>query len=107
MVKTIMEPAGDQVIVLEVPRANTLDGFVLPDNEREQEMHYGRVIFVGPQCSKFTQPQDSVAFGPYAGKHLLFDGVQFRIMKEGQIEVYFRNVEHRTLAEVTEQLKEV
>jgi co-chaperonin GroES (HSP10) len=92
MDKSVLEPAGDHVIILDVAHENTIDGIVLPDNEKQQEMQYGRVIFVGPACSQYTHVQDTVAFGPYAGKHILFEGVQFRIMKEGQIETYIRRV---------------
>jgi co-chaperonin GroES (HSP10) len=89
-----LEPAGDHIIVLDsVASEKTLDGIILPDNEKQQEMVFGTVIFKGPLCSPWTHIEDTVAYGPYAGKFIIFQGVQFRLMKEGQIETYVRNIE--------------
>lgn len=94
MSKSHLEPAADQVIVLDsLATEKTLDGIVLPDNEKQQEMVFGTVIFKGLLCSPLTHVQDTVTYGPYAGKFLIFQGVQFRIMREGQIEAYVRHDE--------------
>lgn len=87
--KQVLEPAGDHIIVADRPRGTTIDGIELPDNVRQQEMVFGYVIFVGPEV-KHTKPQDTVCYGPYAGKNVVLEGVEFRIMKEGQIEAYIR-----------------
>jgi chaperonin GroES len=85
-----VEPASDRIIVADIQRETTIDGIVMPDNMREQEMIFGLVIFVGPSVSAFTKVQDTVMYGPYAGKNIVVDGVQFRIVREGQIEGYIR-----------------
>jgi len=85
----IVEPAADHVLLIDVPRETTIDGISLPENEKQQEMLFGRVIFSGPLALN-TAPHDLVMYGPYAGKHAIIDGVQFRIMREGQIEAYLR-----------------
>jgi co-chaperonin GroES (HSP10) len=89
MAKKMVEPAGDHVIVIDVPRETTIDGISLPENEKQQEMLFGRVVFAGFLALN-TAPEDLVMYGPYAGKFAIIDGVQFRIMKEGQIEAYLR-----------------
>jgi co-chaperonin GroES (HSP10) len=84
-----IQPAGNHVIVIDSIRETTIDGISLPENEKQQEMLFGHVVFTGPQAL-LTKPEDVVMFGPYAGKHAIIDGVQFRIMKEEQIEAYLR-----------------
>lgn len=93
MAKNILEPAGDHVLVIDTLREATLDGISLPDNEKQQEMVYGYVVFVGPQAAATTKEKDRICYGPYAGKHVLLDGVQFRLIRVGQIEAYVREIE--------------
>ena len=89
MPKSVLEPAGDHVIVADQPRTVTIDGIELPDNVRQQDMVFGLVIFIGPEITR-TKVQDTICYGPYAGKMVALDGVQFRIMREEQIEAYVR-----------------
>jgi len=56
---------------------------------RQMEMVYGTVIFAGPLAAA-TQPKDQVCYGPYAGKTVIMDGMQFRLLREEQIEAYLR-----------------
>jgi co-chaperonin GroES (HSP10) len=88
-----MQPAGDHVIVVDNPRETSIDGISMPDNVKQQEMAFGTVVFVGPKVSGDTKIEDIVCYGPYAGKSMVLNGVEFRIMKEGQIEAYVRNIE--------------
>lgn len=89
MSKTYFDPATDHVLIVELTGDVIIDGITLPDNEKQQEMHYGSVVFAGPDAHR-TNPADHVAFGPYAGKHIIVDGMQFRLLREGQIEGYLR-----------------
>jgi co-chaperonin GroES (HSP10) len=89
MSKSYIDPATDHVIVTEALQETVLDGITLPDNAKQQEMIYGLVVFVGPDTTH-TNPQDTVLYGPYAGKHIIVDGMQFRLLREGQIEAYLR-----------------
>ena len=41
-----VEPAGDHILVADIARETTIDGIVLPDNVREQEMLFGLRNFV-------------------------------------------------------------
>lgn len=87
----VFEPAGDHILVLDSPSAATIGGIQMPDNVKEQEMVAGRVIFIGPEVHQsYTHIQDQVFYGPYAGKTIIVDGVQFRLIREGQIEGYVR-----------------
>ena len=84
-----IEPATDHVIVAELPREATIDGIEMPENEKQQEMMFGSVIYVGPDAHR-TAVGDRICYGPYAGKHVIISGAQFRLMREGQIELYLR-----------------
>lgn len=92
MAKTFLEPANDYLLVVDSIRETTIDGIAMPDNVRQQEMMFGTVVFVGPDAEN-TKPEDRVCYGPYAGKTVVLDGVEFRIIKEGQIELYLRKTE--------------
>lgn len=86
---TFLEMAGDYVLVMDSPRDVTLDGITLPDNVRQQDMVFGLVIAVGEKMAK-AKPEDRVCYGPYAGKTVALDGIEFRILREGQIEAFVR-----------------
>jgi len=85
-----LEPATDHVLVVDTINDTTIDGIALPDNVRQQEMVSGLVIAVGLGVSPLTKPEDMVRYGPYAGKHIVFNGQEFRLLREGQIELYVR-----------------
>ena len=85
MAKSTIEPLGDHVLVVDTQRRTTIDGIELPDNVRQQDMVFGLVVEVGAEVT-YVKPQDTILYGPYAGKQVAFDGVQFRIMKQGSIE---------------------
>lgn len=85
-----LEPATDYVLVVDTATDTVIDGVSLPDNVRQQEMISGLVISVGPEVSKWTKPENIVRYGPYAGKHVVFNGQEFRLLREGQIELYVR-----------------
>lgn len=93
MSKTVIVPANDRVIVVDLPRTTVIDGIEMPENEKQQEMAFGVVVFVGPKVSEYTKPEDQVSYGPYAGKIVVMNGVAFRILLEGQIEAYVRKTE--------------
>jgi len=91
MSKTYLEPAGDFVLLVDMPHTTTLDGILLPDNMRQQEMVFGTVVAVGPLVnSMYTKSEDRVCYGPFAGKTIAIDGIEFRLMREGQIEGHLR-----------------
>ena len=92
MSKTII-PANDRVLVADSPRTTTIDGIELPENVRQQEMVFGTVIYVGPLMVQGTKPKDIVCYGPYAGKTVVIEGIELRLLREGQIEGYVREVE--------------
>ncbi len=92
MPNNYIDPATDHVIVAELPRSTIIDGIEMPDNEKQQEMICGTVVFVGPEAHR-TNPADCVMYGPYAGKHIIVDGTQFRLLREGQIEAYIRKTQ--------------
>ena len=88
----ILEPAGEHVLVVDLPRETTIDGVVMPDNVKQQEMVYGAVTAVGPDA-RHTKKGDFICYGPYAGKTIVVVGSEFRLLIEGQIEGYIRDDE--------------
>lgn len=92
MSKSFLEPATDHLLVVDMPRSTSIDGIDLPDNQRQQEMVFGTVVFAGPDAEA-TKPEDRICYGPYAGKTVVLDGVEFRLLKEGQIEAYVRRAQ--------------
>ena len=84
-----LEPANDHVLVVDMPQETTLDGIDLPPNERQKDMLLGTVIYSGPLATE-TKPEDRIYYGPYAGKIIIFEGIAFRILRQGQIELYVR-----------------
>jgi co-chaperonin GroES (HSP10) len=89
MSNNYIEPATDHLIVVDGLRETIIDGITMPDNEKQQEMVIGTVIFAGPDADH-TQPHDTVLYGPYAGKTIIVNGSEMRILREGQIEAYVR-----------------
>lgn len=89
MSKVTLIPANNHVIVVDILEGSSIGGISLPDNIRQKDMILGLVAFVGPQCAE-TRVQDKVYYGPYAGKLITIQGTEFRILSEGQIEVYVR-----------------
>ena len=90
MANEYLEPAGDYVAVIDQTGDVVIDGITMPDNTRSKEMIFGTVVFVGPDATKLTEPEDVVCYGPYAGKTVVVNGHQFRILRQGQIEFYLR-----------------
>ena len=89
MPKSFLEPANDHLLVVDSVRETTIDGITMPENQRQQEMVFGTVVFVGPKATE-TKQEDRVCYGPYAGKTVVLDGFEFRLLREGQIEAYVR-----------------
>lgn len=92
MTVSYIEPANDYVLVKDLQASTTIDGISLPDNVRQQEMVFGTVAFSGPLATK-TFAGDVVCYGPYAGKPIVIDGTEFRLLREGQVEAYVRQRE--------------
>jgi co-chaperonin GroES (HSP10) len=89
MSNTFLEPATDHILVVDNHEGTDIGGISLPDNVRQQEMVFGTVLFVGP-LAPATKVEDRVCYGPYAGKTVVIDGIEFRLIREGQIEGYLR-----------------
>lgn len=82
---SVIEPLLDYVLVVDKPRDVVIDGIALPDVIRQQEMCYGYVVAVGRMCKQDIAPENTVCYGPYAGKTLVIDGVEFRLLKEPEV----------------------
>ena len=90
MSKHYVEPAGDRVLLVDNPNETTIDGITLPENVKQLEMVFGTVVAVGPDAAIHTHPEDRVCYGPYAGKTIVVEGIEFRLLREEQIEGYIR-----------------
>ena len=76
---------SDHLVVADSDSTTVLEGIELPDNIRQKEMCFGYVVAVGPDCLALKE-QDRICYGPYAGKHVIIGGIEFRLLREGQIE---------------------
>lgn len=76
------------VLVADLKRAEFIDGIEMPENVRQQEMVFGTVVSIGRKVSNETKLADTVCYGPYAGKTVVVEGIELRLLKEGQIEGY-------------------
>jgi co-chaperonin GroES (HSP10) len=79
-----IEPLLDYLLVADKERSTEIGGIALPDNIKQQEMCFGYVIAKGP-CA-MIQEETVVCYGPYAGKLIVLEGTEFRLIKEAQIE---------------------
>lgn len=84
-----LEPANDHVLVADNPRETVIDGISMPDSVKQQEMIFGTVVAVGPLATA-TEAGNRVCYGPYAGKTVILQGHELRLLREGQIESYIR-----------------
>jgi co-chaperonin GroES (HSP10) len=89
MSKIRLEPANDHVLVADNPVSTVIDGIEMPDAVRQQEMLFGVVVAKGPLALS-TEPGNRVCYGPYAGKTIVLNGHELRLLREGQIESYVR-----------------
>jgi co-chaperonin GroES (HSP10) len=91
MAESYLEPAGDHILVIDSIGDTTIGEIALPDNMKQQDMVYGTVIEVGPKVDpKYTSAKDTVCYGPYAGKRVVLNGMEFRSIREEHIEAYIR-----------------
>jgi chaperonin GroES len=86
-------PLHDRVAVTRIDaEEKTPGGIIIPDTAREKPQE-GRVVAVGPggrdETGKLVPPDvkvgDRVLFGKWSGTEVRIDGVEYLIMKEGDI----------------------
>lgn len=93
MSKVYLQPAGDHILVVDMPQSTVIGGIEMPDDTKQKEMVFGTVVYRGPLVSSETKIEDRIVYGPYAGKLIIIQGAEFRLLKEGQIEGYIRSTE--------------
>ncbi len=86
-------PLHDRVVVARIdPEAKSAGGIIIPDTAQEKPSQ-GEVIAVGPggrdEAGKLIpidlKKGDRVLFGKWSGTEIKLDGVDYLIMKEGDI----------------------
>jgi chaperonin GroES len=86
-------PLHDRVVVARIdPEAKSSGGIIIPDTAQEKPSQ-GEVIAVGPggrdEAGKLIpidlKKGDRVLFGKWSGTEIKLDGVDYLIMKEGDI----------------------
>jgi chaperonin GroES len=81
------------VLEIEEPEDETEGGIVLPDTAKEKPQR-GEVVAAGPgklldsgeRKSLSVEEGDTVIFGNYAGTDVEFDGKEYKIVKEDEIQ---------------------
>jgi chaperonin GroES len=87
-----LRPLGDRVLVRRVEGDEKVRGIIIPDTAKEKPQE-GKVIAVGPgardESGKVEPPDvkagDRVLFGKYAGMDVEIDGVEYLVLREGDI----------------------
>ena len=86
-------PLHDRVVVERIDaEAKTAGGIIIPDTAKEKPSQ-GKIVAVGPggrdESGKLIpidlRPGDRVLFGKWSGTEVKIDGVEYLIMKEGDI----------------------
>lgn len=89
-----IQPLDDRVVLeIEEPEDETEGGIVLPDTAKEKPQR-GEVVAAGPgklldsgdRKSLSVEEGDTVIFGNYAGTDVEFDGKEYKIVKEDEIQ---------------------
>jgi chaperonin GroES len=87
----MLTPLYDQILVVDIPTEQTIDGILLPETSRA-DVFFSKVMAVGEGYIRedgSTRPLrlavgDTIVRGMYSGIPLRFDGVEFFLLKEGE-----------------------
>jgi chaperonin GroES len=83
-----VKPVADRVLVkIEKEEAKTAGGIIIPDTAQEKTQR-GVVEAVGPGTEKekvTVKPGEKVMYDKYAGSQIKIDGVEYLILKMGDI----------------------
>ncbi|MFH1679653.1 MAG: co-chaperone GroES [Candidatus Eisenbacteria bacterium] len=87
-----IRPLGDRVVVERIEKEEKAGSIVIPDSAKEKPVE-GKVIAVGPGARNEAgrvippdvKPGDRIVFGKYAGMDVTIDGVEYLILREGDI----------------------
>ncbi len=88
-----LQPIDDRVVVeIEAAQAKTLGGIVLPETAKEKPQRgkivavgKGKLLSSGERAACSLSEGDRVIFGKYSGTEVKYDGVEYKILKEGDI----------------------
>jgi chaperonin GroES len=88
-----LKPLDDRVVVKpKEAEEKTAGGIVLPDTAKEKPL-MGKVVSVGPgkqldngeRAEMGVKKNDQVLYGKYSGSDVEIDGVEYKILREGEI----------------------
>jgi chaperonin GroES len=88
-----LKPLADRVVVKPLdPEEVKKGGIIIPDTAKERPQE-GEVIAVGPgklldsgqRQSIEVKAKDKILYGKYSGTEVTIDGVEYLIMREGDI----------------------
>ena len=84
----MVKPLSDRVLILPNPaEEKTAGGLYIPDTAKEKPLA-GKVVAVGPGTKDVkmeVKEGDEVLYGKYSGQELTIDGVEYLIMRQGDI----------------------
>ncbi len=88
-----MKPLADRVVVKPLdPQEVNQAGIIIPDTAKERPQE-GEVVAIGPgklldsgeRLALEVKKDDKILYGKYSGTEVTIDGVEYLIMKEGDI----------------------
>lgn len=84
----MVKPLSDRVLILPNPaEEKTAGGLYIPDTAKEKPLA-GKVVAVGPGTKDVkmeVKEGDEVLYGKYSGQEIQIDGVEYLIMRQGDI----------------------
>ena len=84
----MVKPLSYRVLILPNPaEEKTAGGLYIPDTAKEKPLA-GKVVAVGPGTKDVkmeVKEGDEVLYGKYSGQELTIDGVEYLIMRQGDI----------------------
>jgi len=88
MAKVNINPLDDRVLVAPMEaETTTASGIIIPDNAKEKPQK-GTVVAVGPGTKDVevtVKVGDIVLYGKYSGTELKYEGVDYLMMRQGDI----------------------
>lgn len=87
----MIKPIGDKVVIEPLKKSFfTASGIILPDFDKTQSQE-GVVVAIGSTTTGDVKPGDRVHYSKYAGFDASYEGVDYLIIPEDEIEAILRD----------------
>lgn len=87
-----MKPLGDRVVIKNLEAQETTKGGIILTNSAKEKPVIAEVVAVGPggnvdgkEVTMYVNVGDKVVYSKYAGTEIKLDGVEYIIIRQGEI----------------------